>query len=44
MQSWGVSLLEHRVNEGILEEARVEPVRMRMRRMLEWFGQVNSRN
>ena len=37
----GVSLLvlEHQRNEEILEEARVEPIAMVMRR-LEWFGQV----
>ena len=37
----GLSLLvlEHRRNEEILEEARVEPIAMVMRR-LEWFGQV----
>ena len=37
----GVSLLEHRRNEDILEEARVEPIAMVMRRRrLEWFGHV----
>ena len=37
----GVSQLEHRRNEAILEEANVEPIAMvtRMRR-LEWFGHV----
>ena len=38
----GVSLLEHRRNE-ILEEAKMEPVAMVMRR-LEWFGQVKRRD
>ena len=33
----GVSLLEHRRNEEILKEARVEPIATVMRR-LEWFG------
>ena len=37
----GVSLLEHRKNEEILEEAKVEPIAMVMRRRrLEWFGHV----
>ena len=38
-----VSLLEHRGNEEILEEARVEPIAMVMRRM-EWFGHVKGRD
>ena len=41
----GVSLLEHRRNEEILEEARVVPIAMAMRRRrLEWFGHVKRRN
>ena len=37
----GASLLEHRRNEEILEEAKVEPIAMVMRRRrLEWFGHV----
>ena len=36
-----VNLLEHGGNEEILEEARVEPIAMVMRR-LEWFGQVKE--
>ena len=41
----GVSLLEHRRNEEILEEAKVEPIAMVMRRRrLEWFGHVKRRN
>ena len=41
----GASLLEHRRNEEILEEARVEPIAMVMRRRrLEWFGHVKRRN
>ena len=39
----GVSLLEHRRNE-ILEEARVVPIPMVMRRRLEWFGHVKRRD
>ena len=40
----GVSLLEHRRNDEILEEARVEPIAMVMtRRRLEWFGHVERR-
>ena len=40
----GVSLLEHRRNEEILEEARVEPIATVMRRRrLEWFGHVKRR-
>ena len=36
-----VSLLEHRRNEEILEEAKVEQIAMVMRRRrLEWFGHV----
>ena len=37
-----MSLLEHRRNEEILEEARVEPIAMVMRRM-DWFGHVKRR-
>ena len=43
MVQWAmvVSLLEHRRNEEILEEAKVEPISMVMRRRrLEWFGHV----
>ena len=41
----GVSLLEHRRNEEILEEARVEPIAMVMRRRrLEWFGHIKRRD
>ena len=37
----GVSLLEHRRNEEILEEAQVEVIATVMRRRrLEWFGHV----
>ena len=41
----GVSLLEHRRNEEILEEANAEQIAtvMRMRR-LEWFGHVKGRD
>ena len=39
----GVSLLEHRRNEEILEEAKVEAMAMRLRR-LEWFGHVKRRD
>ena len=38
----GVSLLEHRRNEEILELAGVEPIAMVMRRM-DWFGHVKRR-
>ena len=38
-----VSLLEHQRNEEILEEARVEPIAMVMRR-LEWFGHIKRRD
>ena len=38
-------LLEHRMNEEILEEAKVEPIAMVMRgRRLEWFGHVKRRD
>ena len=41
----GVSLLEHRKNEEILEEAKVEPIATVMRRRrLEWFGHVKRRD
>ena len=41
----GVSLLEHRRNQGILEEAWVEPIPMVMRRRrFEWFGHVKRRD
>ena len=41
----GVGLLEHRRNEDILEEARVEAIAMAMRRRrLEWFGHVKRRD
>ena len=40
----GVSLLEHRRNEEVLEEARVEPIVIVMRRRkLEWFGHVKGK-
>ena len=39
----GVSLLEHRRNEEILEEAKVEKIATVMRR-LEWFGHVKRRD
>ena len=42
---WGwVSLLEHRINEEILEEAKMEAIATVMRRRrLEWFGHVKRR-
>ena len=41
----GTSLLEHRRNEEILEEANVEPIAMVMRRRrLEWFGHLKRRH
>ena len=41
----GVSLLEHRRNEEILEEAKVEATATVMRRRkLEWFGHVKIRD
>ena len=41
----GVSLVKHRRNEEILEEANVEPIAMVMRRRrLEWFGHVKRRD
>ena len=41
----GVSLLENRRNEEILEEAKLEPISMVMRRRrLEWFGHVKRRD
>ena len=41
----GVSLLEHRINEEILEEAKVEPIATVMRRRrVEWFRHVNRRD
>ena len=46
MAQWamGVTLLEHRRNEEILEEAKVEAIATVMRRRrLEWFGQVKRR-
>ena len=40
----GVSLLEHRRNEEILEEAKLEPIALVMRRRrLELFGHVKRR-
>ena len=40
----GVSLLEHRRNEEILEEAKVEAIATAMRRRrLEWFGHIKRR-
>ena len=41
----GVSLLEHRRNEEILEEAKVEQIATVMRRRrLEWFGHFKRRD
>ena len=41
----GVSLLEHRRNEEILEEAKVERIATVIRRRrLEWFGHVKRRD
>ena len=41
----GVSLLEHRRNKAILEEAKVESISMVMRRRrVEWFEHVKRRN
>ena len=41
----GVSLLEHSINEEILEEAKEERIAMVMRRRrLEWFGNVKRRD
>ena len=41
----GVSLLEHRRNEEIVEEANVEPIAMVMiRRRLEWSGHAKRRD
>ena len=41
----GASLLDHRRNEDILEEARVVPIAMVMRRRRrEWFGHVKRRD
>ena len=40
-----VSLLEHRINEEILEEAKVEAIATVMIwRRLEWFGHVKRRS
>ena len=40
----GLSLLEHRINEEILEETKVEAIATAMRRRrLEWFGHVKRR-
>ena len=39
----GVSLLEHRRNEKILEEAKVEQIATVTRRRLEWFGHIKRR-
>ena len=40
-----VSLLEHRRNEEILEEAKVEPIAMVIRRRrLEWVGHAKRRD
>ena len=44
-RAMGVSLLEHRRNEEILEEAKVEPIATVMRRRrLEWFGHIKRRH
>ena len=41
----GVGLLEHRRNEEILEEVKVEQIATVMRRRrLEWFGHVKRRD
>ena len=41
----GVSLLENRRKPEILEEAKLEPIAMVMRRRrLEWFGYVKRRD
>ena len=40
----GVSVLEHRTNEEILEDATVEQIVAVMRRGLEWFGHVIRRD
>ena len=40
-----MSLLEDRINEEILEEAKVEPIATVMRRRkLEWFGHTKRRD
>ena len=38
-----MNLLEHRRNEEILEETRLEPIALAIRR-LEWFGHVKRRD
>ena len=45
MVQWamGVSLLEHRRNEEILEYATVEAIADMTRRRLDWFGHVKRR-
>ena len=44
-RAMGVSLLEHRGNEEILEQANVEQIATVMRRRrLEWFGHVKRRD
>ena len=44
MVRWPVKL-EHRRNDQILEEAKVEPIAIVMgRRRLKWFGHVNRRD
>ena len=41
----GVGLLEHRMNEEILEEVKVEQIATVMRmRWLEWFGHIKRRD
>ena len=40
----GVGLLEHRRNEEILKEVKVEQIATVMRRRLEWFGHVKRRD
>ena len=40
-----MNILEHRLNEEILDEARMQLIAMVMRkRRLEWFGHVKRRD
>ena len=39
-----MSILEHQINEEILEEAKMELIVMVMRRRLEWFGRMKIRD